>query len=108
MPTPSDFGDGSTVIEGATANTGYAHAHASRTSRGKGDELSPLTKTQSTFAKTTDYFSEERPYVVRIGTKGVIGALQELDQRLRQVRATTRADSCLTLNLWWDPVNIRI
>jgi hypothetical protein len=87
LSLPSDFGDGATVIEGAAANAGYAYAHASRSGRGKGVELSPPTKMQSTFAKVTDYFSEERPYVVRIGKKGVIGALQELDQHLLQVRA---------------------
>jgi hypothetical protein len=89
MPTPSDFGDGSTVIEGPTANIGYAYARAhgahAASSRGKGAESLSPTKTQSTFTKTLDYFSEERPYVVHIGKKGIIGALQELDQHLRQV-----------------------
>ncbi|KAI0246092.1 hypothetical protein BJV78DRAFT_197706 [Lactifluus subvellereus] len=85
MPTPSDFGDGATVIEGATASTGYAYAHApSGSSRGKGVESSSPTKMQSTFTKTLDYFSEERPYVVHLGKQGVIGALQELDEHLRQ------------------------
>ena len=85
---PSEFGDGATVIEGPSASIGYAHAHghvASGSSRGKGAELSPVTKSHSTFAKTVDYFAEERPFVVLIGKKGVTGALQELDQHLRTV-----------------------
>jgi len=86
MPSPSDFGDGATVIEGPSASIGYAHAQghvASGSSRGKGAELS--AKSHSTFSKTSDYFSEERPFVVLVGKKGVIGALQELDQLLRTV-----------------------
>ena len=89
MTLPSEFGDGATVIEAPSASIGYAHAHAhvaSGSSRGKGAELSSVTKSHSTFAKTSDYFSEERPFVVHVGKKGVIGALQELDQHLRTVR----------------------
>jgi len=87
MPAPSDFGDGATVIEGPSASIGYAHAQghvASGSSRGKGAEL-PVAKSHSTFAKTSDYFSEERPFLELTGKKGVIGALQELDQLLRAV-----------------------
>jgi hypothetical protein len=85
MPAPSDFGDGATVIEGATPSQAYAHG-----GRGKGVETSSPAKTSglrdsSTFAKTTDYFSEERPFVVIIGKNGVIGALRELDEQLRNV-----------------------
>jgi regulator of protease activity HflC (stomatin/prohibitin superfamily) len=84
MPAASDFGDGVTVIEGPSASIGFAHAHvASGSSRSKGVEWSSMTKSHTTFAKTADYFSEERPFVVPIGKKGVIGALQELDQILR-------------------------
>ena len=89
MPALSDFGDGVTVIEGPSASIGYAHAQghvASGSSRGKGAELSKSS--HSTFAKTSDYFSEERPFVVLVGKKGVIGALQELDQLLRTVCIT--------------------
>jgi hypothetical protein len=88
MPLASEYGDGVTVVEGPTASIGYAHAQghvASGSSRGKGAELSSETKSHTTFAKTSDYFSEERPFVVLIGKKGVIGALQELDQLLRTV-----------------------
>lgn len=90
MPAASDFGDGATVIEGASASIAYAHAQghvASGSSRGKGaePELPSAVKSHSTFAKTSDYFSEERPFVVLIKKKGVIGALQELDQLLRTV-----------------------
>jgi len=88
MPAPSDFGDGATAIEGPSASIGYAHAHghvASGSGRGKGAELPFATKSRSTFAKTSDYFAEERPFLVLIGKKGVIGALQELDQHLRTV-----------------------
>ena len=89
MPAHSEFGDGTTVMEGPTPS--YAHAHVPiGGSRGKGAEASFLEKTQrSTFAKTSDYFSEERPFVVLIGKKGVIGALQDLDSLLRAVCALT-------------------
>ncbi len=90
MPAASDFGDGVTVIEGPSASIGFAHAHvASGSSRSKGVEWSSMTKSHTTFAKTSDYFSEERPFVVLIGKKGVIGALQDLDQILRTVRVIT-------------------
>jgi len=91
MPAPSDFGDGSTVIEGVTPSQAHAHgAHVPRGgSRGKGVETFSPAKASgyfrdtTTFAKTTDYFSEERPFVVLIGKNGVIGALRELDEHLR-------------------------
>jgi hypothetical protein len=93
MPAPSDFGDGSTVIEGVTPSQAHAHgAHVPRGgSRGKGVETFSPAKASgyfrdtTTFAKTTDYFSEERPFVVLIGKNGVIGALRELDEHLRNV-----------------------
>jgi hypothetical protein len=88
MPAASEFGDGTTIIEGPSASIGYAHAHghvASGSSRGKGAELSSFTKSHTTFSKTSDYFSEERPFVVHIGKKGVVGALKELDEHLRTV-----------------------
>jgi hypothetical protein len=91
MPAPSDFGDGVTVVEGPTASIGYAHAQghvASGSSRGKG---AAAVKTHSTFAKTSDYFSEDRPFVVLIGRKGVIGALEELDKLLSAVCKFPRA-----------------
>jgi hypothetical protein len=97
MPAASDFGDGATVVEAATAGTSHAFVHAARGStRGKGVEFSPSVKTHTTFAKTPDYFAEERPYVVHIGKKGVLDALHELNEHLLQVRATTRMESCLT------------
>jgi hypothetical protein len=98
MPAPSDFGDGATVIEGATPS--HAHAHGAyvppggSSGRGKGVETFSPAKTSGSgyyrdsgiFAKTTDYFSEERPFVVVVGKNGVIGALRELDEHLRNVR----------------------
>ncbi|KAH9991862.1 hypothetical protein BJV77DRAFT_1004826 [Russula vinacea] len=68
MPAHSDFGDGTTIIEGPSPSKGYAHAHAPGgiSSRGKGAEASSL-----------------RPFVVLIKKTGVIGALQELDGHLR-------------------------
>jgi hypothetical protein len=95
MPAPSDFGDGTTVIEGVMPSQAHAYgAHVppgASSTRGKGVESSSPVKTSgfhysATFAKTTDYFSEERPFVVRIGKPGVIGALRELDEHLRNVR----------------------
>jgi len=84
MPSPSDFGDGATVIEATMPSTGFAHGHVpGGSSRGKGVESSPSkANAHTTFAKTSDYFSEERPFVVLIGKKGVIGALEELDNHL--------------------------
>jgi len=87
MPAPSDFGDGATVID-ASGSTGYAHAKGlapGGSSHGKEVESSPVTRRYtSTFAKTPDYFAEERPFVVAIGKRGAMGALQDLDERLRQ------------------------
>lgn len=92
MPAPSDFGDGATVIEGPTPSQAHAYgAHVppgGSSARGKGVEMFAPAKTSgfrdgSTFAKTSDYFSEERPFVVLIGKGGVIGALRELDEHLR-------------------------
>jgi hypothetical protein len=86
MPAPSDFGDGTTIIEGPSPNTAYAHAHAPGASRGKGVEAPSLVKKNySTFAKTPDYFTEDRPFVVLIKKQGVVAALEELDGDLRQV-----------------------
>jgi hypothetical protein len=97
MPTPSDFGDGATVIEGPTPSThAYAHSPGGSSSRGKGAAAS---KRYPTFAKTPDYFSEERPFVVLIGKKGVTGALQELDGHLRTVRSFLFLTLTLTLTL---------
>jgi hypothetical protein len=89
MPAPSDFGDGATVID-AAGSSSYAHAKGytpGGSSHGKEVESSPVTRRYTTFAKTPDYFAEERPFVVVIGKKGAMGALQDLDERLRKVRA---------------------
>jgi hypothetical protein len=86
MPAPSDFGDGATIIEGPMPSTAHVHAHSPGSSRGKGVEPSSPAKNYSTFAKTPDYLSEDRPFVVLIDKKGVLGALQELDGHLRTVR----------------------
>jgi hypothetical protein len=53
--------------------------------RGKGVE-SPSTHvtkpSMSTFARTANYFSEERPFLVLIDKRGIVAALQELDAQL--------------------------
>ena len=94
MPAPSDFGDGTTIIEGPTPSQAHAYgAHVppgGKSTRGKGVETFLPAKTSgfrdsTTFAKTTDYLSEERPFVVVIGRNGVLGALRELDEQLRNV-----------------------
>ena len=96
MPAPSDFGDGATVIEGPGHAALHAHAHAhvahgGSSSHGKRVESSLPSKNSdyyrdgTSFAKTTDYFSEERPFVVLIKKDGVIGALRKLDEHLRNV-----------------------
>ncbi|KAH9170107.1 hypothetical protein EDB89DRAFT_2072397 [Lactarius sanguifluus] len=88
MPAQSEFGDAATMIDGPTAGgSGFAsankHAHAHVASgRAKGAESASGTAL-TTFARTPDYFSEERPFVVHIGKKGVLGALEELDGHLR-------------------------
>lgn len=95
MPAQSEFGDGATMIDGPTGSSGYAsttaaymHAQAHAASgRAKGAESAKGRGTlTSTFARTPDYFSEERPFVMLIGKKGVLGALQDLDAHLRAVR----------------------
>ncbi|KAH9016795.1 hypothetical protein EDB85DRAFT_2204783 [Lactarius pseudohatsudake] len=88
MPAQSEFGDAATMIDGPTASgsgfaSAYKHAHAHVASgRAKGAESASGTAL-TTFARTPDYFSEERPFVVHIGKKGVLGALEELDGHLR-------------------------
>ena len=102
MPAHSEFGDGTTVIEGPTPT--YAHAHVPiGSSRGKGAEASLVKKAYSTFAKTSDYFSESRPFVVHIGKKGVIGALQDLDSLLREVCAFSLSRPCWVFPAAHDP-----
>jgi hypothetical protein len=93
MPAQSEFGDAATMIDGPAGSYGYtstsyvhAQAHAA-SGRAKGAESANARGTVSTFARTPDYFSEERPFVVHIGKKGVLGALEELDQHLRTVRS---------------------
>ncbi|KAI9439401.1 hypothetical protein BJY52DRAFT_1217290 [Lactarius psammicola] len=89
MPAQSEFGDAATVIDGPAGSTSYAsaykHAHAHTASgRAKGAESASVPGTAlTTFARTPDYFSEERPFVVLIGKKGVLGALEQLDAHLR-------------------------
>ncbi len=117
MPAPSDFGDGATVIEGATPSHAlHAHAHGAHvphggstgSSRGKGVEtFSPAKNSayyRDTFAKTTDYFSEERPFVVLIGKDGVIGALRKLDEHLRNVCMNFFFLTPLTLHARLPPI----
>jgi hypothetical protein len=87
---PLEFGDGAITIEGPSASTGYMQAHGhvvSGSTRDRADELSSVTKSYITFTKTSDYFSEERLFVVLIRKKGVTGALQDLrvDQHPRMV-----------------------
>ena len=81
----SEFGDATTVIDGPTGSSGFTAMHAlGAGGRGKRSE-SHVTK--PTFSRTADYFSEERPFLVHIDKKGVLGALKELDAHLRSVRA---------------------
>ncbi|KAH9008960.1 hypothetical protein EDB84DRAFT_1571640 [Lactarius hengduanensis] len=90
MPAQPDFGDAATMIDGPGASRSgsgsastYKHAHAHVASgRAKGAESASGTAL-TTFARTPDYFSEERPFVVLIGKRGVLGALEELDGHLR-------------------------
>ncbi|KAF8272432.1 hypothetical protein EI94DRAFT_1718028 [Lactarius quietus] len=66
MHAYSEFGDATTVYDGPTGNSSnmpstYIHMHALG-GRGKGP---------TTFARTANYFSEERPFIVLIDRKGV-------------------------------------
>ncbi|KAI9450182.1 hypothetical protein BJY52DRAFT_1206183 [Lactarius psammicola] len=73
---------------GSTSDaSAYKHAHAHTASgRAKGAESASVPGTTlTTFARMPDYFSEERPFVVLIGKKGVLGALEQLDAHLRTV-----------------------
>jgi hypothetical protein len=109
MLTPSDFGDGVTVIRrgGPTplAIPKYMHPQpyvATGRNSGNGAELSSVIESHSISPKISDYFSEERPFVVLIGKKGVIGALQELDQILRTVCIITGSRFSVAL-LCYEP-----
>jgi hypothetical protein len=84
----SEFGDATTVIDGPTASSGYA-AYSAMHALGAGGrgKRSESHVTKPSFSRTADYFSEERPFLVLIDKKGVVGALQELDAHLRSVSA---------------------
>ncbi|KAH9061803.1 hypothetical protein EDB83DRAFT_2520237 [Lactarius deliciosus] len=88
MPAQPEFGDAATMIDGPGASRSgsastYKHANAHVASgRAKGAESASGTAL-TTFARMPDYFSEERPFVVLIGKRGVLGALEELDGHLR-------------------------
>lgn len=90
MPAQSEFGDATTVIDGPSGSfmpsAAYIHMQSLR---GKGVESpSHVTKpSTSTFARTANYFSEERPFLVLIDKRGIVAALQELDAQLHAVRA---------------------
>ncbi|KAF8272431.1 hypothetical protein EI94DRAFT_1776807 [Lactarius quietus] len=79
MPSHSEFGDATTVIDGPTGSSGYTYAHMQALG-GRAGVTKPSTVT---FSRTANYFSEERPFLVLINKKGVVGALQELDAQLR-------------------------
>ncbi|KAI0269650.1 hypothetical protein BGY98DRAFT_937730 [Russula aff. rugulosa BPL654] len=103
MPAPSDFGDGSTVIESATPTQ----------SRQKGVETFSPAKPSghyrdlTTFAKTTDYFSEERPFVVVVGKDGVIG--HRLDITITRSFLTSEGGSIAVMAalVFWCIIMIR-
>ncbi|KAN0135811.1 hypothetical protein V8E53_006263 [Lactarius tabidus] len=86
MPSHSEFGDATTVIDGPSGSyvpsAAYIHMQSMR---GKGVE-SPSAQVSkpnaSTFSRTANYFSEERPFLVRIDKRGIVAALQELDEQL--------------------------
>jgi hypothetical protein len=94
MPSHSEFGDATTVIDGPSGSyvpsAAYIHMQSMR---GKGVE-SPSAQVSkpnaSTFSRTANYFSEERPFLVRIDKRGIVAALQELDEQLHVVRAVTK------------------
>ncbi|KAI0261866.1 band 7 domain-containing protein [Gloeopeniophorella convolvens] len=83
MPAASDSGDGTTVMDGPM-NGSYLRAHGQSPGGKSADPSMPDKPIVNKFTKMPDYFAEDRPFVVRIGKSGLIGALQELDQHLRK------------------------
>ncbi len=84
----SSVGDATTVVDGHAATTSY-HAHGNGKVRHY-EEGAPLKKplrelSAANFATAVDYMEEERPFFVKIGKDGLIGALQKLDRQLRNV-----------------------
>ncbi|KAI1785972.1 hypothetical protein LXA43DRAFT_1035642 [Ganoderma leucocontextum] len=83
----SSVGDATTVVDGHAATTSYyPHAHGNGKTRYH-DEAA-LKKphrelSAANFATAVDYMEEERPFFVKIGKDGLIGALQKLDGQLR-------------------------
>ncbi|KAM5543521.1 hypothetical protein V8D89_002772 [Ganoderma adspersum] len=84
----SSVGDATTVVDGHAATTSY-HAHGNGNLKARHyDEVTPLKKSHpqlfvANFATAVDYMEEERPFFVKIGKDGLIGALQKLDGQLR-------------------------
>jgi hypothetical protein len=82
----TSFGDDSTVVGGEKHGMDSANAQLHVDAKGQ----RPRNTTRGTgvgiLVRTPDYFAEERPFLVRIGKDGLIGALQQLDSQLRTVR----------------------
>ncbi|EJF56795.1 hypothetical protein BD309DRAFT_926774 [Dichomitus squalens] len=82
----SSVGDASTVVDGHATSASYRTQ-----SNGKPrfhHEDPPLKKSQrqqsaANFVTAVDYMEEDRPFFVKIGKDGLIGALQKLDGQLR-------------------------
>ena len=94
MPALSEFGDPATMRDGPLASSGYApgsymhaHGHSANGSAMSAESASARGNAVGAFARTPDYISEDRPFVVLInGKRDVFGALKDLDAQLRKVR----------------------
>ncbi|TFY70723.1 hypothetical protein EVG20_g2269 [Dentipellis fragilis] len=87
IPT-SEYGDGTTVVEGPSSRL-----YSSSAGRPAFDTGKPLTSDDSKsnpkmaigeMTRAVDYLSENRPFFVRIGKEGLLSALNKLDQQLHQ------------------------
>ncbi|KZV74315.1 band 7 domain-containing protein [Peniophora sp. CONT] len=83
MPARSEISDGDTVVGGPAMN---------HSSKPKGDSIKETTETiphgtiVHGLTANADYFSEDRPYLVKIGEGNLPVALQKLDGQLKKTK----------------------
>ena len=93
----SSVGDATTVVESSPSR------YHNRNGKPRIDEEPGFMKAaqpkglNANFAAAVDYMEEERPFFVKIGKDGLIGALQKLDRQLRSVRPAISPDGELAI-----------
>ena len=86
MPARSEISDGETVVGGPSFN---------HSAKPKGGSIKETTETiphgtiVHGLTANADYFTEDRPYLIKIGEGNLPAALQKLDEQLKSVRTAT-------------------